>query len=187
MMKIFAVAILAVPTSLVPLACPTAAAQEKRGDVVYIDQAWSNEDRQTYYRTSQGSALMSYDIFIGLEAAGSEELFRSEANSVRYGLLPAAADPKFNPDGLPVGVTKASVDMGQFKGEWVGLTCAACHTGQVEYKGAKIRIDGGAGNQLDSAQAPGTRCRRASLLGDPHRRPSVPRRARPFRCTDHHQ
>lgn len=149
MTKIFAVAILAVPTSLIPLTCTTAAAQEKRGDVVYLDQAWSREDRQTYYWTSQGSALMSYDIFVGLEVAGSEELFRSDGNSARYGLLLEAADPKFNPDGLPVGVTKASVVTGQFKGEWVGVTCALCHTGQVEYKGTKIRIDGGAANAFD--------------------------------------
>jgi hypothetical protein len=92
---------------------------------------------------------MSYDVFLWLEVAGSDELFRSDGNSARYGLVPAPADPKLNPDGLPVGIAKASVAAGQFKGEWVGLTCAACHTGQVEYKGAKIRIDGGAVNAFD--------------------------------------
>jgi mono/diheme cytochrome c family protein len=149
MTNIFAVALVVVSASLIPLACTTAAAQEKRGDVVYLDQAWSREDRQTFYWTSQGSALMSYDIFVGLEVAGSEELFRSDGNSIRYGLLPEPADTKFNPDGLPVGVTKASIAAGQFKGEWVGLTCAACHTGQLEYEGTKIRIDGGTGNTFD--------------------------------------
>jgi hypothetical protein len=27
----------------------------------------------------------------------------------------------------------------------VGVTCAACHTGQLTYEGKRIRIDGGAG------------------------------------------
>jgi hypothetical protein len=45
----------------------------------------------------------------------------------------------FNRDGLPVGFVKES-----YKGnDYVGFTCAACHTGQVNYKGHAIRIDGG--------------------------------------------
>jgi hypothetical protein len=38
---------------------------------------------------------------------------------------------------------------GPWKGEWVGLGCAACHNGQLEYKGTKIRISGGTANTLD--------------------------------------
>jgi hypothetical protein len=35
--------------------------------------------------------------------------------------------------------------------EYVGFNCAACHTGQVNYKGVAIRIDGGpAGSDMDS-------------------------------------
>ena len=41
MKRIFALAMLAVPTSHIPLACTTAAAQEGKGDVVHLDQAWS--------------------------------------------------------------------------------------------------------------------------------------------------
>ena len=47
---------------------------------------------------------MPYDIFLNLEAAGSQELFRSDANSERYGLTPDPADPQWNPDGLPIGL-----------------------------------------------------------------------------------
>jgi hypothetical protein len=41
------------------------------------------------------------------------------------------------------------VNDGRWKGEWVGLGCAACHNGQLEYKGTKIRISGGNANTLD--------------------------------------
>ena len=53
----------------------------------------------------------------------------------RYGYLP-------NPDGsngLPVGFTAA----GPQGSEIVGMTCAACHTRQIEVDGTAYRIDGG--------------------------------------------
>ena len=49
---------------------------------------------------------MSYDIFLNLEVAGSQELFRSDANSDRYGLITQPANPRTNPDGLPIGLSK---------------------------------------------------------------------------------
>jgi hypothetical protein len=117
--------------------------------VIHLEQAWSPEDRAAYYWTSQGSALLSYDIYLALEVAGSNELFNSASNADRVGLLVEAPDPKNNPDGLPVGVTKTVVPSSQFKGVYAGLTCAACHTGQVEYNGKQIRIEGGAANRFD--------------------------------------
>jgi len=36
------------------------------------------------------------------------------------------------------------------RGETVGLNCAACHNGQLNYKGKKIRIEGGINNAFDS-------------------------------------
>ena len=113
------------------------------------DQGWTNEERQQYYRTSQGSALLSYDFFLNLEEAKSEHLFRADENMVRYGLVPQPADPKVNPDALPIGWTKTVVTEGRWKGDWAGISCAACHNGQLEYKGNKIRIDGGVNLTFD--------------------------------------
>ncbi|BAI71856.1 hypothetical protein AZL_012180 [Azospirillum sp. B510] len=52
-----------------------------------------------------------------------------------------------NPDGLPVGFarTKGTIDpaTGQQLPDQIGLTCAACHTGHIEYNGVSLRIDGG--------------------------------------------
>ena len=84
----------------------TAAAQSSNEHVIYLNQAWSQADRELFYQLSQGSSIASYDIFLNLEVAGSQELFRSDANSERYGLIPQAANPKTNPDALPVGMAK---------------------------------------------------------------------------------
>ena len=40
---------------------------------------------------------MSYDVFLNLEVANRQELFRSDANSERYGLHPGSRS-SINPD-----------------------------------------------------------------------------------------
>ncbi len=131
------------------LGIPAAQAQDARDKVVYRDQGWTEEERQQYYRTSQGSALLSYDVFLNLEQAKSDKPFRADENMVRYGLVPQPANPGLNPDALPIGWTKTVVTEGRWKGEWAGISCSACHNGQLEYKGNKIRIDGGVNLTFD--------------------------------------
>src|SRR5271169_808873 len=70
-----------------PCACafglflPESAGAQSSGDpVIYLDQGWSQADREMYYQISQGTQVMAYDIFLNLEVAGSQELFRSGAN-----------------------------------------------------------------------------------------------------------
>jgi hypothetical protein len=114
--------------------------------VRYLQQGWTPADSLWFYNTTQGSNLLPYDFFMALEKPGTSELFRSNENLNYYRYLPQKATLS-NPDGLPVGLVKDS-----FKGnEYLGFTCAACHTGQVNYKGTAIRIDGGpAGTDMDS-------------------------------------
>jgi hypothetical protein len=125
------------------------AAQSAGGPVTYLDQAWSQADREWFYQVSQGAQIISYDIFLSLEVAGSQELFRSDSNSDRNGLITQAANPRTNPDGLPVGLTKTVVTGGRWKGETIGMNCAICHTAQLTFQGKRIRIDGGVGNTFD--------------------------------------
>lgn len=124
-------------------------AQAAYDNVLLLDQGWSDEDRLKYYFLSQGSAAMSYDIFLNLEAADSDALFRSDAEVARYGAVPHPADPTYNPDGLPIGFTKTVVADGPWEGEWVGLGCAACHNGRLEYQGQQISISGGNASWFD--------------------------------------
>lgn len=113
--------------------------QEDYSTPVYLEQGWNESDSLWYYNITQGSDLIPYDFFMELEQPGSTELFRSDANFDKYRYLPQKAT-FFNPDGLAVGFVKDT-----YKGkDYIGYTCAACHTGQINYQGKAVRIDGGA-------------------------------------------
>ena len=55
--------------------------------------------------------------------------------------------PAENVDGLPVGFARMTgvVDpaTGRREEDKIGLTCAACHTGHIQYQGIDVRFDGG--------------------------------------------
>ena len=88
-------------TSALGLFALESAAAQPSGDVIYLEQGWSQADRAsgtTRYRKAHKP--LAYDIYLNLEVAGSQELFRSDANSERFGLIPQAANPQTNPDGL---------------------------------------------------------------------------------------
>ena len=108
-------------------------------DVVNLEQGWSRETQDRAWFTSFGSRLMPYEWFLSLEQANNNELFRSDAHLAEFGFLTQHATAN-NPDGLPVGFSR---DVDQRQQPWIGLTCAACHTGEVHFRGTKIRIDGG--------------------------------------------
>ena len=109
--------------------------------LTYADQGWSAADRETFYTTGQGSHLIPYAWFRALRRTDVDEPFAADKLQ-RYGFLPHDASPA-NPEGLPIGfVIDGPVASGQ-----LGLTCAACHTGQLEYRQGGVvhalRIDGG--------------------------------------------
>ncbi|MBB4383500.1 cytochrome c [Bradyrhizobium sp. SBR1B] len=60
------------------------------------------------------------------------------------GWTPSAPE---NPNGLPVGLAILKGDTDPTTGaqyeDQIGLTCAACHTGHLEYRNVSIRFDGG--------------------------------------------
>ncbi len=107
-------------------------------EIAYLDQGWSPEDSQRFYFTSQGTQILPYEWFLALEQPDAEALFRDNQNMLRFRYLPQRPDA-MNPDGLPVGFVK---DKGRDR-DWMGFTCAACHTTQVDYEGVGYRIDGG--------------------------------------------
>jgi hypothetical protein len=105
-----------------------------------LEQNWTPEERRAFYFTTQGSQILPYDWFLALEQPASQALVRDNANMSRLGYLVEPADPRWNPDGLPAGFVK---DHGRDR-DWLGLSCAACHTTQIDSKGVSYRIDGGA-------------------------------------------
>ena len=107
-------------------------------DVTYLPQGWDEADSLWFYNATQGSNLLPYDFFLFLEQADSQDLFRSDENINAYRYLPQQ-ETFSNPDGLPVGMAKDT-----YQGRaYMGFTCAACHTSQINYRGTGIRIDGG--------------------------------------------
>lgn len=121
-------------------------------------QNWQPADSLWFYSVTQGSNMMPYDFFMVLEKKGTTEPFRSNENMNRYRYLPQKPTSS-NPDALPVGFVKDT-----YKGnDYVGLTCAACHTGQINYKGKGIRIDGGpAGADMETFMADIVRAMKAT-------------------------
>jgi cytochrome c5 len=116
--------------------------------VVYLNQGWSADDRAEFYWAPQGSALLSYDIYLALKDPETKALINSPAMTNQFGFLREPAGHPKNPDELPVGIAKSEVKDGPFKGVYAGLTCAACHTNQINYNGTNIRIDGGNASAL---------------------------------------
>jgi hypothetical protein len=104
------------------------------------DQGWNPEERQAYYHADQGTRLIPYKWFLALEQPGlSGKPFLSDNILDEYNLL-SDSDTTNNPDRLPVGLVKNVAPDGEF----IGLTCAACHTSQIQFNGKKVRIEGGA-------------------------------------------
>ncbi len=104
--------------------------------VWYLDQNWTQDARQWYYNTTQGSQIMRYDWFMALQDPQTKEPFVKSVP--RYGYT-AGSPSKWNPDLLPLGFVK---DTDPDKTEWIGMTCAACHTGDVRVNGKTLRVDG---------------------------------------------
>ena len=140
-------------------------------EMIFLDQGWKDGrevgQAQWYHHASQGTKLLRYDWFIALEQPelsifAAPDLFHKEDYLSRFGFLPSKQDDTQNPDGLPVGFAVTRGFQEPFakqpykkpaEGEpypyasepydVVGLTCAACHTSQLNYRGKGVRIEGG--------------------------------------------
>jgi hypothetical protein len=116
---------------------------------------WEVGQSQWFHHAEQGTKVLHYDWFMALEQPEITVLttpgkFSDPAYLQRFGFIPSSEDKDMNPDGLPVGFAiNRSFQEPQADAPppypVVGLTCAACHTGQINYKGKSLRIDGGSG------------------------------------------
>lgn len=118
---------------------------EKIDKVVYLDQG-DKWDRDQYYTTAQGTVVLPVEWWFALEEPSSETLLSDKTLLSRFGMLtdrikPGSADVK---DRLPVGFTLQTVTQPSGNTQTVvGLSCAACHTGQLVHNGTAFRVDGG--------------------------------------------
>ena len=123
--------------------------------VHYLEQ-WSAVERQTYYFTPQGTQVkgLRYDWFTALELPFSEERFASPEYLARFGFLvdPRQTATPNNPGNLPVGFAR-HLNQGNPQA-FLDITCAACHTGELRFKGQAIRIDGGTAQHVLPSSVP---------------------------------
>ncbi len=137
-------------------------------DANWTYQGWTEEQRNTYYYTSQGSAqvmfgAMRYDWFVELEKPFSRERFAAPENLYRFGFLVSPgqkADPEWNPGNLPVGFTRYYDP--EIKAELLDVTCSLCHTGELHYTDpadptsvTALRVDGGQAMHAVTSMQPG--------------------------------
>lgn len=112
-------------------------AQDPFGDhasrLIYLDQGWSPAETLWFYHADQGSMLLPRDVLVFLEQPDSQSRLIDPVNLSRLRFLTQHKTPN-NPDALPVGFARHE--------DSIGLTCAACHTGQIMYRGTAVRIDG---------------------------------------------
>ena len=95
---------------------------------------WNDGTRKAFYSQDQGSRLIPLKWMNALKQTNGEPFMAG--NLDRYGYLPNPASK----DGLPIGFT---TNTSSNNTTYLGMTCAACHTRQIEVAGTSYRIDGG--------------------------------------------
>ncbi|MCC8948170.1 cytochrome C [Bradyrhizobium sp. Arg62] len=172
------------PANLAAIIAPPMPDRPPAKRIVWLDQNWSEEDRNWFHHVSVGTTIpIPYAWFVALERpqislfgspgflSDSEYLerlgFISSSKSVRQAQGTSLGGGRSsdsmdtgasrssilreaeNPDGLPVGFARTTgafdpATRAQLQDQ-IGVTCAACHTGHLEYKGTSLRFDGGPG------------------------------------------
>lgn len=115
------------------------AANHDQAPALYLEQNWSEAERQEFYNLPQGSHLMPYEWAMQLRNPNNSAPFFTGTGLARFGYIPQAPSP-LNPDGLPIGFTKDEFRRRNF----LGMNCAACHTSNIQAGSTTLRIDGGA-------------------------------------------
>ena len=91
----------------------------------------------TFYHLSQGAEILPWILLTAVDVSDPGSTKPFVENLGRYGLLP---DPG-RKDGLAVGLTLSS-NSSTFGMQFVGITCAACHVGELRHDGKAVRVDG---------------------------------------------
>jgi hypothetical protein len=116
-----------------------------------LDQNWDCNTSADFWFRSQGSQIIPYKWFLSLEEANTMDPFASDKNLVDrigYIAVPAWAQASVgnrNAGHLPIGFA-SDTDL-RTGISYLGLTCAACHTGQLKFPGIAepVIVNGGQG------------------------------------------
>jgi len=115
---------------------------------VLLEQNWTPAQRTAFHHTAQGTRLIPWTWFKALEQPCFSPFgcgkFSDPAYLLSFGFVPSPGQP----DNLPIGFARHdNFHDPILKRNYpvVGLTCAACHTGELFYKDYAIRVEGGPG------------------------------------------
>jgi mono/diheme cytochrome c family protein len=165
---------------------PAAQTADRPGatDTGFLNQWRKGRDPQelarTWYFTTQGSHLLDFDVFMSIARPSEAALFSSRESLESYGFLyPTGYNQLPGPGDapnatLPIGIVKDRRGDGytpldkhakDLTRDYVGLTCAACHTGDLKFNGERFLIHAGQSNldyerfiaDLDAAVATASR------------------------------
>lgn len=95
-----------------------------------------------WHHTDEGSGFLPLSFFYALNDADTGKPFIDILP--RFGLVPDHS----RPGALPIGLTVGHPDMSPGQAQYLGINCAACHSGMYTYRGTAMVIDG-APNMLD--------------------------------------
>jgi len=120
------------------------------------DQSWTASQAEQFHFEAQGTHTLPLPLswFLALERPldspfaipfGTGGRFADNGYLLRFGFI-GAYKSKYNSYGLPIGFAVSpyqTIPGIPRKETAVGLTCAACHTGQLIYGGKQYIVDGG--------------------------------------------
>ncbi len=129
-----------------------------------LDVGLTADERDELRFLTEGSDLFPVYLLLALDDVNTGRRFVDSLE--RYGFLPSPRSER-NPFGLPVGWTTDVPELSPNRLPYAGINCAACHSGQIDYRGRRMRIDG-APNLADlEAFAIALRDSLVATLGDP--------------------
>lgn len=121
------------------------------GTHINLQQCWDKSDQIRFYTTNQGGQIAPYDLIKHLEMPHSTDPFFSRNNFEKWRFLPLEKtdrdqDSDMDKDARdwPLGFVINNITSGKeaWRGEWLGMNCAACHSTRIEYQMKKVRVDG---------------------------------------------
>jgi hypothetical protein len=142
MTRLVAVSLLA-GGSVAALTAISFAAAPQQPSLKFIEQGIDQATLERYHHTDQGTRIMPAAFLQALRTADGKSRLMSAQNMRNWGfIVDGEKVSPLNPYGWPLGFTVS--DPAVSHGIPVaGITCAACHTGQLDYKGTHVRIEGG--------------------------------------------
>ena len=138
---------------------PAAAFDKTTRDPDTSYQGWCEDYRQVFYRMPQGTTFfgLRYDWVANLErpVGRTRLLTREYMESIGYIYDGAKLPNASNPANLPIGLTWhwEQTSPGK-KNRILDVSCAACHSSQLTYRGTALQIDGGSGGHALTSSSP---------------------------------